>query len=116
MATRLLIAVMSNVGSPRTSNPLGASVVTAISAFSAATLDRLNASDTTKSTSTTSRSGSFSAPCSRDSAMSSVTMLPRRRDSASTCSPKWRTVSGSSEDSSSASASTPIAPTGVLSS
>ncbi|SHV71799.1 Uncharacterised protein [Mycobacteroides abscessus subsp. abscessus] len=43
-------------------------------------------------------------------------MLPRRRDSASTCSPKWRTVSGSSEDSSSASASTPIAPTGVLSS
>ena len=61
-------------------------------------------------------SGSRSAPCSRDSSISSLTMLPSRLASTSTFSPNRRTVSGSSAEASSASASTAIAPTGVLSS
>ena len=57
---------------------VGASVVTAMSALSAATLCREMASLTTESTSTLSRSGSGSAPCRRDSSISSRTMLASR--------------------------------------
>ena len=74
------------------------------------------AASTNSSTSTMSISGSFSAPCSRDSAISSLTMLPSRVDSVTIFSPKWCTDAGSSADSSSASASRLSAPTGVFSS
>src|ERR1700687_3680355 len=88
----------------------------AMSALSAATLYRDSASATTVSTSTASKSGRRSPPCSRDSSISSPTMLASRMDSASIFSANRRTVSASSAEASSASASTPIAPTGVLSS
>ena len=55
--TRLAIAVTSSVWSPSTRYPVGASVVIAMSALSAATLYRDSASATTVSTSTASRSG-----------------------------------------------------------
>ncbi len=101
---RLASAVTSSVWSPNTRKPLGASVVTSMSALSAATLLREIASATTVSMSTAPRSGSLSAPWSRDSSMSSPTMLANRLDSASTLDPNRRTVSGSSAAASSASA------------
>ena len=87
-----------------------------MSALSAATLWREIASDTTVSTSTSVTFGNRSAPCSRDSSISSATMSPSRLASMSTFSANRRTVSGSSADASRASASTAMAPTGVLSS
>ena len=114
--TRLASAVTNRACSPSIRKPLGSSVRTVISALSAGTLWREIASDTTVSTSTAPMSGNRSAPCSRDSSISSLTMSPSRLASTSTFSPNRRTVSGSSAEDSRASASTAMAPTGVLSS
>lgn len=85
-------------------------------ALSAATLWREIASFTTLSTLTSVTLVNRSAPCSRDSSISSATMSPSRLASTSTFSANRRTVSESSADASSASASSAMAPTGVLSS
>ncbi len=72
--------------------------------------------DTTVSTSTGVSSGSFSAPCSRDSAISSVTSVPSLVASCMIFALNLRTCSSSSTASRTASASSASAPTGVFSS
>ncbi len=96
--------------------PLGPSWVMVIPACSAAVAVRAMVASMSASTSTTAMSGSGSAPCNRDSAISSFTSDPRRIDSACSLPANRRTATGSSAASTAASASRPIALTGVLSS
>ncbi len=106
----------SSERSPRTSRPDGSSEVTTIPAFSAAVATLAIVSCTTASISTTARSGSASAPCSRLSAISSLTSAPSRTDSDCSFPANRRTATGSSAASTVASANRPMAATGVLSS
>ena len=107
---RLQSAVTSSVWSPSTSSPIGSSTTISIRADSAESRVRASASLTTSSMSTRDSSGSPSAPVSRDSAISSVTRLPSRCASLTILAPNRRTSAGSSAASSTASASSPIAP------
>jgi hypothetical protein len=66
-----------------TGDPLGESTAISVLADSTASLQRSSAPRTTSSTSTVASVGSRSAPCSRDSAISSVTRLPSRLPRAS---------------------------------
>ena len=107
MDTRLASAVTSRACSPCIRRPLASSVRTSMSALSAGTLWREIASETTLSTSTsTDVRHAVRHPAAGTARSARLTMSPSRLASTSTFSPNRRTVSGSSAEDSSASAST----------
>ena len=113
---RLARAVASCASLPRTTSSGSSAVVTEIEACSAASRVRSRASATMSATSISVAPGIGSAPCTRDSSISSPTSFASRPPSCWMRAAKRCTASGSSAASWIASASRVSPPTGVFSS
>ncbi len=116
LSTRFATAVTSCGSLPRTVSPVSPPETTEMPADSAASRVRSSTSPISRSTTTIAGVGSGSAPCSRDSSISSCTSRPSRCPSCCIRLANRRTAVGSSAASCTASASRLSAPTGVFSS